>query len=285
MAKILIGNIKGPKGDQGIQGPKGEQGPEGPEGPSAPFATTRTAGIVELSSQNVNENGLPIGVANGKIYAERPIIPNVIENYWEGIIEINPNAKISFGINNENLESTNSYAVDNYDTNLWCEYKIDPDVKEELDLTSGKDMFLQFNIADDSGNLYMIGDYYHPIAKANITISESLFSDIYALVNQYMSRDKGNDGGFEAKFQTSINEVYISAKNIDVSDIEINATSLGKILVYLYINMYSGNYNSELDYTQGYYNVSLVIENKTSRKIGLQGIWAINGDIFGGSDN
>lgn len=36
MAKVLIGNIKGPKGDTGPQGPQGEQGPTGATGPQGP---------------------------------------------------------------------------------------------------------------------------------------------------------------------------------------------------------------------------------------------------------
>ena len=36
MAKVLIGNVKGPKGDTGPQGPQGEQGPTGATGPQGP---------------------------------------------------------------------------------------------------------------------------------------------------------------------------------------------------------------------------------------------------------
>lgn len=37
MARILIGNIKGPKGDTGPQGPQGIQGIQGPQGPMPPL--------------------------------------------------------------------------------------------------------------------------------------------------------------------------------------------------------------------------------------------------------
>lgn len=36
MAKVLLGNIKGPKGDQGSQGPQGVQGVRGPQGIQGP---------------------------------------------------------------------------------------------------------------------------------------------------------------------------------------------------------------------------------------------------------
>lgn len=36
MARILIGNVKGPKGDTGATGPQGVQGPQGPTGPTGP---------------------------------------------------------------------------------------------------------------------------------------------------------------------------------------------------------------------------------------------------------
>ena len=32
MAKVLVGNFKGPKGDTGKTGPAGPQGPQGPQG-------------------------------------------------------------------------------------------------------------------------------------------------------------------------------------------------------------------------------------------------------------
>lgn len=36
MARILIGNVKGPKGDAGARGPQGIQGPQGLQGPQGP---------------------------------------------------------------------------------------------------------------------------------------------------------------------------------------------------------------------------------------------------------
>lgn len=38
MARILIGNVKGPKGDTGPQGPQGVQGRQGPTGPTGAAA-------------------------------------------------------------------------------------------------------------------------------------------------------------------------------------------------------------------------------------------------------
>lgn len=47
MAKVLIGNVKGPKGDTGPQGPQGEQGPKGEtgaQGPQGPAGETGPRG-------------------------------------------------------------------------------------------------------------------------------------------------------------------------------------------------------------------------------------------------
>ena len=47
MAKVLIGNVKGPKGDTGPQGPQGEQGPKGEtgaQGPQGPAGETGAQG-------------------------------------------------------------------------------------------------------------------------------------------------------------------------------------------------------------------------------------------------
>ena len=39
MARILIGNIKGPQGEQGPQGIQGPVGPQGPKGDTGPMPT------------------------------------------------------------------------------------------------------------------------------------------------------------------------------------------------------------------------------------------------------
>ena len=44
MAKVLIGNVRGPKGDTGLQGPQGEQGPTGATGPQGPKGDTGATG-------------------------------------------------------------------------------------------------------------------------------------------------------------------------------------------------------------------------------------------------
>lgn len=56
MARILIGNIKGPQGEQGPQGPKGDTGPQGPKGDTGPMptlinnGTTTQAGVGALDA-------------------------------------------------------------------------------------------------------------------------------------------------------------------------------------------------------------------------------------------
>lgn len=53
MARILIGNIKGPKGDTGAQGPQGATGPQGPQGPLPPLvnnALATEAGVSALDA-------------------------------------------------------------------------------------------------------------------------------------------------------------------------------------------------------------------------------------------
>ena len=53
MARILIGNIKGPTGDTGPQGEQGGIGPAGPQGPLAPLvnnALATEAGVAALDA-------------------------------------------------------------------------------------------------------------------------------------------------------------------------------------------------------------------------------------------
>ena len=50
MARILIGNIKGPQGPQGIQGPQGKQGIQGPQGPLPPLTNNALATVPGVSA-------------------------------------------------------------------------------------------------------------------------------------------------------------------------------------------------------------------------------------------
>lgn len=53
MARILIGNIKGPQGPQGPQGEQGPVGPQGPQGPLPPLvnnALATEAGVAALDA-------------------------------------------------------------------------------------------------------------------------------------------------------------------------------------------------------------------------------------------
>ena len=50
MARILIGNIKGPKGDTGPRGPQGATGPQGPQGPLPPLVNNALATAAGVSA-------------------------------------------------------------------------------------------------------------------------------------------------------------------------------------------------------------------------------------------
>lgn len=49
MAKVLVGNFKGPKGDTGETGPVGQQGAQGPQGKTGPTSVTDASGTPLLS--------------------------------------------------------------------------------------------------------------------------------------------------------------------------------------------------------------------------------------------
>lgn len=96
MARILIGNIKGPKGDTGPQGPQGATGPQGPQGPLPPLtnnALATEAGVSALDAamgktlqDQITENDNDISQLNSNIDAgkfvgnvnwERPLLLSV----------------------------------------------------------------------------------------------------------------------------------------------------------------------------------------------------------------
>ena len=73
MARILIGNIKGPKGDTGPQGTQGPTGPQGPKGDTGPMpalinnAATTSAGVGALDAAMGKTLGDQINVLNNKV--------------------------------------------------------------------------------------------------------------------------------------------------------------------------------------------------------------------------
>lgn len=57
MAKVLIGNFKGPKGDTGDEGPEGVQGVQGPPGPAGESGASYEAGtFTGVLSNSGNSN-------------------------------------------------------------------------------------------------------------------------------------------------------------------------------------------------------------------------------------
>lgn len=76
MARILIGNIKGPKGDTGAQGPQGATGPQGPQGPLPPLVNNALATEAGVSA---------LDAAMGKTLQEQ------ITNNKNDITELNSN--------------------------------------------------------------------------------------------------------------------------------------------------------------------------------------------------
>lgn len=106
MARILIGNIKGPKGDTGPQGKQGPTGPQGPKGDTGPMpalinnAATTSAGvgaldaamgktlsdqIAVLNSELINESGLGLTEGMYSIYA-----PNTADDMvYPGLYRLN----------------------------------------------------------------------------------------------------------------------------------------------------------------------------------------------------
>lgn len=88
MAKILIGNIKGPQGPQGPQGEQGPVGPQGPQGPLPPLvndALATEAGVAALDAamgktlqDQITNNKNDITELNSKFPADESYITAVI---------------------------------------------------------------------------------------------------------------------------------------------------------------------------------------------------------------
>lgn len=93
MARILIGNIKGPQGEQGPQGVQGPVGPQGPQGPLPPLtnnALATEAGVSALDAamgktlqDQITQNTQGITQLNSKFPDDKSyftaVIPRVID--------------------------------------------------------------------------------------------------------------------------------------------------------------------------------------------------------------
>ncbi len=78
MARILIGNIKGPQGEQGPQGVQGPVGPQGPQGPLPPLTNNALATEAGVSA---------LDAAMGKTLQDQ------ITQNTQGITQLNSNIK------------------------------------------------------------------------------------------------------------------------------------------------------------------------------------------------
>ena len=118
MAKILIGNIKGPKGDTGAQGPQGATGPQGPQGPLPPLvnnALATEAGVSALDAamgktlqDQITDNKNDITELYSKFPDDRSyftaVIPRV-KDITSGADQPNLRADVEFMIQTKGIKS------------------------------------------------------------------------------------------------------------------------------------------------------------------------------------
>ena len=99
MARILIGNIKGPQGEQGPQGVQGPVGPQGPQGPLPPLvnnALATEAGVSALDAamgktlqDQITQNTQGITQLNSKFILSGDAVSVRIYNEGDSLIALN----------------------------------------------------------------------------------------------------------------------------------------------------------------------------------------------------
>lgn len=99
MARILIGNIKGPQGPQGPQGEQGPVGPQGPQGPLPPLvnnALATEAGVAALDAvmgktlqEQITNNKNDITELNSKFILSGDAVSARIYNEGDSLIALN----------------------------------------------------------------------------------------------------------------------------------------------------------------------------------------------------
>lgn len=67
MARVLIGNFKGPKGDTGEKGPKGDTGPQGPKGATGAVDASTKIAYTTPTTYSAPASGDTIATLFGKI--------------------------------------------------------------------------------------------------------------------------------------------------------------------------------------------------------------------------
>ena len=96
MARILIGNIKGPQGERGPQGVQGPVGPQGPQGPLPPLVNNALATEAGVSA---------LDAAMGKTLQDE-----ITENTQE-ITQLNSNIEAGKFVGNVNWERPLSLSI------------------------------------------------------------------------------------------------------------------------------------------------------------------------------
>ena len=109
MARILIGNIKGPKGDTGARGATGPQGPAGPQGPLPPLtnnALATTPGVSALDAvmgktlqDQITKQNSDLGLQYDTVIATKDVSNNTVTtvcNKWlaKGVYVVNANLRL-----------------------------------------------------------------------------------------------------------------------------------------------------------------------------------------------
>ncbi len=116
MARVLIGNFKGPKGDTGQQGVRGPEGPTGPVGPEGPQGVPGPEGPVGPKGEQGDQG--PMGPAGGvnSVNDQQGDVVIGGRNYWP--IEGQRLSGVSYD------ETTGIYTVNINNTDNFLQFKL-----------------------------------------------------------------------------------------------------------------------------------------------------------------
>lgn len=174
MARILIGNIKGPKGDTGPQGKQGPTGPQGPKGDTGPMpalinnAATTSAGVGALDAAM----GKTLNDRISQLYSDVPEYKTLYSGKLEldGVVDIPDIAKYN----------TYAFISSTYPMPLWgirwgnqiMAFGADGNAADTIRIAAIK-------IAIEDGLVTLIGSKVQNIKTG--TISEFVITNIYGI--------------------------------------------------------------------------------------------------------
>ena len=156
MARILIGNIKGPKGDTGPQGEQGPVGPQGPQGPLPPLvnnALSTEAGVAALDAVM----GKTLQDQITQVNSDLSSVSDELETVTANLSDVEAQAEAHKYIEDETDHSETVYSLFKNSISYWGNFHnltYHFRISDNADSTFGNGHFVAYIFRDNAGAVF-----------------------------------------------------------------------------------------------------------------------------------